>query len=58
MKKKKTSDTDWDRLASMEDHDIDTSDIPELKDAFFEAAQLSVPVRKPISIRLDADAPD
>ena len=43
---KKTSDTDWDRLASMEDHHIDTSDIPELDEAFFEEAQLSAPVRK------------
>ena len=55
---KKTSDTNWDRLASMEDHHIDTSDIPELDDAFFEEAQLSVPVKKPIRTRLDADAPD
>ncbi|WP_281649205.1 BrnA antitoxin family protein [Parendozoicomonas sp. Alg238-R29] len=52
---KKTSATDWDRLAKMEDKDIDTSDLPELDDDFFNEAELTVPVKKPVTIRLDAD---
>jgi len=41
---KKTSRTDWDRLASMKDDEIDYSDVPPLTDAFFERAQLRIPV--------------
>ena len=52
---KKTSATDWDRLASMKDEDIDTSDTPELNDTFFNEAELRVPVKKPVTIRLDSD---
>jgi hypothetical protein len=37
----KGSKTDWRRLASMEDQDIDTSDIPELEDDFFHYAQIN-----------------
>jgi uncharacterized protein (DUF4415 family) len=40
---KKTSGTDWKRLASMKDDEIDYSDIPPLKDAFFERAVLRIP---------------
>ena len=47
--------TNWDRLAKMEDQDIDTSDIPELGDDFFQNAELRVPVKKPVTLRLDAD---
>jgi len=39
----------------MEDHEIDTSDIPELGDDFFQNAELRVPVKKPVTLRLDAD---
>ena len=39
----------------MEDQDIDTSDTPELGDDFFQNAELRVPVKKPITLRLDAD---
>ncbi|OLS58989.1 hypothetical protein [Pseudomonas putida] len=35
--------TDWDRLASMKDEDIDFSDIPELDDDFFRSSQLLHP---------------
>ena len=31
----KVSKTDWQRLSSMDDQAIDTSDIPELDDIFF-----------------------
>ena len=52
---KKTSGTDWERLNAMSDEDIDTSDIPELDDDFFQQAELHLPVKKPVTIRLDAD---
>lgn len=52
---KTSSKTDWERLAKMEDEDIDTSDIPELDDTFFQNAELRVPVKKPVTLRLDAD---
>ena len=42
----------------MDDSEIDTSDIPELGDDFFQEAELTVPVKKPITIRLDADVLD
>ena len=51
--------TDWDRLTAMSDEDIDTSDIPELDDTFFENARVVVsPEKKRVSIRLDADVLD
>lgn len=51
--------TDWDRLTAMSDEDIDTSDIPELDDTFFENARVVVPPeKKRVSIRLDADVLD
>lgn len=40
---KKTSGTDWDRLASMDDDEIDYTDIPPLTDAFLERATLRIP---------------
>jgi len=55
---KKTSSTDWKRLEAMSDEEIDTSDIPELEDDFFEKAELRLPVKKPVTIRLDSDVLD
>ena len=52
---KTSSKTNWDRLAKMEDQDIDTSDIPQLSDNFFQNAELRVPIKKPVTLRLDAD---
>ncbi len=49
------SKTDWKRLAEMEDKDIDTSDIPKLSDAFFKKAEVKVPPKQPVTLRLDAD---
>ena len=46
---KTSSKTDWERLAQMDDKDIDTSHIPELSDAFFQNAELRVPVKKPVA---------
>ncbi|BBU29659.1 hypothetical protein BTHE68_33930 [Burkholderia sp. THE68] len=51
----KKSGTDWDRLAKMKDADIDYSDIPKLDDAFFEQAELHVPPKQAVTMRLDAD---
>lgn len=50
--------TDWKRLAKMKDKDIDTSDIPELDAAFFKQADIRLPEKKPVTIRLDADVID
>ena len=50
-----TSKTDWERLAHMNDKEIDTSDIPELDAEFFRRAELRVPVKQAVTIRLDAD---
>ena len=36
------SKTQWARLSTMTDADIDMSDIPELDDTFFETARLRV----------------
>ena len=44
------------QLAALSDKEIDTSDIPELDDAFWAKAELQAPLSKSaISIRLDAD---
>lgn len=51
----KASETDWKRLAEMDDEAIDTSDIPELDDDFFQKAKLRVPVKLPVTLRVDED---
>lgn len=51
----KTSKTDWKRLGKMKDQDIDTSEIPELGEDFFKNAELHVPAKQAVTIRLDAD---
>ncbi len=51
----KVSKTDWARLAGMKDQEIDTSDIGELDDEFFRNAELRVPAKQAVTIRLDAD---
>lgn len=51
----KSSRTDWSRLARQEDKDIDTSDIPELDQDFFRQAELRVPAKQTVTIRLDSD---
>jgi uncharacterized protein (DUF4415 family) len=53
---KENSKTDWVRIRSMKDDEIDTSDIPELDVSLFENAELGMPARKePITLRLDKD---
>ena len=49
------SKTDWSRLAQLEDKDVDTSDIPELDETFFQKAELRVPAKRAVTIRLDSD---
>lgn len=49
------SETDWKRLAEADDADIDTDEIPELDDAFFERARLQVPAKQPVTLRIDED---
>ena len=39
---KKGSRTDWKRLNEMKDEAIDTSDIPELDDDFFQQAKVKI----------------
>jgi len=51
----KVSKTDWKRLSDMGDKDIDTSDIPELDDDFFLSAELKVPPKQPVTLRIDSD---
>lgn len=51
----KVSGTDWKRLSELDDQDIDTTDIPELDDAFFENAELKLPPKQPVTLRLDSD---
>jgi len=52
---KKQSKTDWARLDAMNDSDIDFRDIPELDDDFFKRAELRLPAKQAITIRVDAD---
>ncbi|MGH8352197.1 MAG: BrnA antitoxin family protein [Pseudomonas sp.] len=47
--------TDWKRLESLTDDEIDTSDIPELGEEFFARAELRQVVKQPVTLRLDAD---
>ncbi|MEZ4616409.1 MAG: BrnA antitoxin family protein [Caldilineaceae bacterium] len=50
------SNSDWAKLDSMTDEEIDTSDIPPLDDDFFAIGELRLPKQKPlISTRVDAD---
>ena len=52
---KKDSKTDWKRLSSMTDEQINTDDIAGLDDAFFRDAQLKTPPKQPVTLRIDAD---
>lgn len=52
----KKSATDWDRLAQMNDGDIDCTDIPALDEEFFKNATIRMPQRKQaVSLRLDPE---
>jgi uncharacterized protein (DUF4415 family) len=62
MKAKNTireSRTDWNRLETMSDSEIDFSDLPKLDKAFFERTHVRMPARKrSISLRVDPDILD
>ena len=51
----KVSKTDWKKLSAMTDKDIDTSDVPELDARFFMNAEVRVPQKQPVTMRLDED---
>ena len=51
--------TDWRRLGTMADKDIDCSDIAELGAEFFKNAEVVMPpAKRHVSIRLDTDVLD
>jgi uncharacterized protein (DUF4415 family) len=51
-----TVETDWDRLDSMTDEEIDYSDIPPLGDDFFTRARVVItPAKRAEYVRLDPD---
>ncbi|PYS52804.1 MAG: hypothetical protein DMF68_00815 [Acidobacteria bacterium] len=53
---KKLSETDWARIDSMTDEEIDTSDIPSLDDEFFAAAEWRMPKGKTaVTLSVDED---
>jgi uncharacterized protein (DUF4415 family) len=52
---KKLSKTNWAKLKTMKDSDINLSDIPELDDDFFIEAKLWPGKKKQITLRLDPD---
>ena len=52
---RRRSRTDWERIDSLRDEDIDTSDIPEQGPDFFADAILWPGPKKQITLRLDPD---
>lgn len=53
---KKSSNTEWERLSTMEDKEIELSDNPELGKDFFANATLRMPeAKKAVSLRIDPD---
>lgn len=59
MKKQKPTKTDFKRLESMQDNDIDYSDLPSTQKEFWDDAEVMMPVpKKHISLRLDQDVID
>lgn len=55
-KKKRSSQSDWDRVDGMNDADIDYSEIAELDDKFWKKAQLILPENKvKVTMRLDPE---
>lgn len=51
----KTSKTALNRLDKMKDKDIDYTDIPELGDDFFKNAELKLPQKQTVTMRVDSD---
>lgn len=58
MSEKDTSEyskTDWTKLASMKDEEIDYSDIPPLDEHFFDRAALRIPHHSEVVVTLQVD---
>ena len=52
----KSSETDWERVDAQTDEMIDTSDIPELSNAFFARATLRMPQQfTTVTVQVDSD---
>lgn len=51
----KASRTDRKRVEKLKEEHIDTSDIPELGEDFFARAELHVPPKQAVTMRLDVD---
>jgi len=49
------SKTNLKRLKEMNDEDINLDDIPELGDDFFKNAELQLPSKQSVTIRMDSD---
>lgn len=54
----KKSRTDWKRVRSIKDEEIDLEDVPELSDGFFARAIKWPGHKKLVSLRLDPDVLD
>jgi uncharacterized protein (DUF4415 family) len=52
---RKRSKTDWQRIETMKDQDIDVSENPELDEQFFEEAIWWPGPKRQITLRLDPD---
>ena len=52
---RKQSKTNVKRLKDMVDDNINLEDIPELDDDFFNEAQLQLPTKQSVTIRMDSD---
>lgn len=52
---RKQSKTNVKRLKDMTDDNINLEDIPELDDDFFNEAQLQLPTKQSVTIRMDRD---
>jgi uncharacterized protein (DUF4415 family) len=58
MKKPASSKTNLKKLKAMKDSEINFDDIPELDEAFFKNAQIRLPEKQSVTIRLDTDVLD
>jgi len=55
----KESRPDWEKLEKVPDEKIDTSDVPELDEAFFRNAKVRLPAGKQlVSLRIDRNVLD
>ena len=55
MKKSVLSKTKLNKLDNMKDSEINMDDIPELDEEFFKNAQIKLPEKQSVTIRLDED---